>query len=653
MPLQLLIKPLLKIIFITFFLFTGLRSLAQENKKEAESLSEEAFEYYKIAQTGDVGSYRKALNLFLKADSLLPDDPSLNYSIGLCYSNIDQRLVALPYLEKAKTRGVVYPDLNFNLACSYHLAHRFEEALPLFRLYKSQATKEEYEEIDRLISNCETGIELIKNPVDVKICNLGPDINSKFPDYHPSISADEKTLIFISRRDNTTGGRIDAQDNHYFEDIYLSNKVNKIWTPSVDLGNGINTPSHDGSVGLSADGQELFIYRWSKETHGDLFVSNLAGTEWSFPKHLGNNINSKSWESDVSVTPDKKIIFFTSDKKDGKGGRDIYMARRLSNGEYAKPFNLGPKINTKFDEDAPFIHPDGKTLYFSSKGHKSMGGYDIFSCTINLETGAILTDPVNIGYPINTADDDLFFVWSADNRRAYFASERTGGYGEKDIYMLERKDVEAALVVLKGMITKCDKNLPLSAKITVIDNNTQEILGIYTSNSSTGNYIVILPAGKNYAVTVESPGYMFYSKNIDISHLDHYEEIDDEICLEHLKVGTKIILRNVFFDIDMATLRKESEAELTRVLEILQNNKNISVQISGHTDSDGNEEHNLKLSEGRAQAVVDYLISKGIETYRLTFKGYGESKPVAPNDTPEHKQLNRRTEIEITEYLLK
>jgi outer membrane protein OmpA-like peptidoglycan-associated protein/tetratricopeptide (TPR) repeat protein len=643
----------LKPAFIIFSLFTGLQSFAQENKKEVKKLSEEAFEYYKIGQTGNIGAYHKALNIFLKADSLQPNDPSLCYSIGLCYSNVDQKLAALPYLEKAKKGKVDYPDLNFNLACSYHLAHRFQEALLLFRLYRSQATKEEYEEIDGFIYNCETGIELLKNPVDAKITNLGPTVNSKFPDYHPSISADEKTLIFISRRDNTTGGLIDIQDNHYFEDIYLSNKVNRVWTPPIDLGNGINTPSHDGSVGLSADGQELFIYRWSKESHGDLFVSDLAGTEWSFPKHLGDNINSKLWESDVSVTPDKKIIFFTSDRKSGKGGRDIYMARRLSNGEYAKPFNLGAKINTKFDEDAPFIHPDGKTLYFSSRGHKSMGGYDIFSCTINLETGAILTDPVNVGYPINTADDDVFFVWSADNKRAYFASERAGGYGEKDIYLLERTDVEAALVVLKGIITSCGKNLPISAKITVIDNSTQQILGTYTSNSSSGNYIVILPTGKNYAITVESPGYLFHSKNIDVTTLEHYQEIDDETCLEQLKVGTKIVLRNVFFDIDKAELRKESEAELARLLEILQNNKNINIQISGHTDSDGNEEHNLKLSEDRANAVFEYLINKGIERYRLSFKGYGETKPIVENDSREHKQLNRRTEIEITEYLVK
>ncbi|MFN3405656.1 MAG: OmpA family protein [Cytophagaceae bacterium] len=614
---------------------------------------EEATELYRMAETGDLSGYRKALRLFLKADSLYPNDPMISYSVGVCYSHTDHRIAALPFLEKAKKGGVKFPDLDFHLACSYHLGHRFQDALSLFKTYKKQAAKEQHEMIDRLIENCEIGLELMKKPVDVKITNLGPTVNSRYPDYHPSISADEKTLIFISRRDNSTGGQIDEVDNHFYEDIYISTKVDGKWTTPIDLGNGINSESHDGAVGLSADGQEMFIYRWSKENHGDIYVSDLVGREWTSPKHLGHNINSKYWESDVSVTPDKKIIFFTSDRKGGEGGRDIYMARKLPNGEYAKPINLGPRINTKYDEDAPFIHPDGKTLYFSSKGHKSMGGFDIFSCKIDLATGTILTEPVNVGYPINTADDDVFFVWSADNKRAYFASEREGGYGEKDIYMLERKDIEAALVVLKGRISACNGNIPIAAKITVIDLGTQAELGTYQSNSSSGNYIVILPAGKNYGIRVESPGYFFYSKNIDIPFLEHYVELDDEVCLDELKVGTKLILRNVFYDVDKATLRPESEAELTRLVEILEHHKNIKIQISGHTDGDGNDEHNMKLSQDRAKSVYDYLVSKGIEIFRLTHKGFGKTRPIAPNDSPANKQLNRRTEIEITEYDIK
>jgi outer membrane protein OmpA-like peptidoglycan-associated protein len=655
-----LFKLKLKITFIALFAFLGFQLSAQQDeskndphhKKEIKKLNEEAHNFYTLGQSGDPQGYHKALELFLKIDSLKPNEPINDYSIGLCYSLCDQNLAALPYLEKAKKGGIKYPDLDYHLAVSYHLAHRFEEAISLLQGYKAHAQKEELKEIDHRIANCETGMQMVRIPVDVKIKNLGPTINSKYPDYHPSISADENTLLFISRRDNSTGGFKDMLDNHYYEDVYISNKIGDHWSMPVEMGNDINTASHDGAVGLSADGQELFIYRWSKETNGDILVSDLTGTSWSAPLYLGSNINSDEWESDVSITPDKKILFFTSEKKGGMGGRDIYMARRLPTGEYAKPINLGSKINTEYDEDAPFIHADGKTLYFSSKGHKSMGGYDIFSCTINLEKGEILTEPVNVGYPINTADDDVFFVWSADNKRAYFASERAGGYGEKDIYVLARKDAEAALVILKGRVIGCDNKLPLGAKIIVMDNDTHEAIGVYSANSSSGNYVVILPAGKNYGIQVESPGYFFHSKNINIPELDHYQEIDDEICLEKLKVGTKVVLRNVFFDVDKSTLRNESIGELAKVIGILHDNKNMKIQITGHTDSDGNDEHNLKLSQARAHAVVDYLIANGIEHFRLSYKGYGETKPFAPNDTPENKQLNRRTEIEITEFLV-
>jgi outer membrane protein OmpA-like peptidoglycan-associated protein len=641
-----------KITFLVLIIFSGLPLFAQDHKhkQEAKRLQEEGYEQYRLGEAGEPGAYHKALDLFLKADSLHHDQPMLNYSIGLCYSKTDLKLKAMPYLEKAKKEGIKYPDLDFHLGAAYHLADRFEEAIKLFQTYRTHADKEHYPQIDQMIAYCNNGIELVKNPVDVKITNLGPSVNSAYPDYHPSISADEKTLLFISRRNNSTGGFKDIVDNHYYEDVYISNKMNGKWTMAMDMGNGINTASHDGCVGLSSDGQELFIYRWSAATHGDLLVSDLNGTEWSAPEDLGPNINTEEWESDASITQDKKVIFFTSERKGGLGGRDIYMARRLPHGEYAKPINLA-KINTVWDEDAPFIHADGKTLYFSSRGHKSMGGYDIFSCTIDVNTGEILTDPVNVGYPINTADDDVFFVWSADNRRAYFASERTGGYGEKDIYLLERKDIEASLVVLKGIVTGGEKKIPLGAKITVVDNASHETIGIFTSNSSSGNFVVVLPAGRNYGIAVESPGYLFHSENIDIPHLDHYQEIDDEINLEPLKVGTKIALRNVFFDVDKATLRSESENELAKVIELMTANKHMKIQISGHTDSDGNDEHNRWLSDARAHAVVNYLVGKGVEKYRLTFKGFGETKPVVPNDTPEHKQLNRRTEIEIIEFV--
>ncbi len=642
-----------KIIILTIVsvLFTGYVSYGQTYSKEVKKALSSADKYFEIED------YHNALPLYVQAEKLAPKDPAISFKVAKCMFELKHEVKALPYLEAAKKdqEAIDDPDQEFGmmLGSAYHKAHQFDKAIAVLKNYRgiiNPKEKEALEEVDLMINNCVNGKAMVQNPKSkITIQNLGPGVNTAFNDYAPVISADEATLIFTSRRDNTTGGGKSNEDNEWYEDIYHSVKSDTIWSTAVNMGPTINTASHDASVGLSPDGQELFVYRATPANGGDLFISNLTGTVWSEPKPLGHNINTTSWEPSASTTSDENILFFTSSKKGGLGGRDIYMSRKQPNGEFGPAVNLGPKINTKYDEDCPFIHPDGKTLYFSSKGHKSMGGFDIFSTTIDIATATILTEVENIGYPINTADDDVFFVWSADNKRAYFASEREGGFGEKDIYMLIREDADADLAVLKGKIISCDTKKPVAATIIVTDLTTQQPVGVYNSNASSGKFTVILPAGKNYGITVEAKGYLFYSKNIDIPKLDHYVEYNDEICLSKLKKGTTIVLRNVFFDVDKATLRTESESELERLEKILKANPEIQIEIAGHTDSDGSDDHNLKLSDARAHAVVDYLVTKGINKNMLKYKGYGESQPVVPNDSPENKQLNRRTEIKILE----
>ncbi|MCS6823445.1 MAG: OmpA family protein [Cytophagaceae bacterium] len=640
----------MKTIHILMLLF----ALITQHVSEGQTVPKE---FKKAVSNGDkyfeVDDYHNALNQYLEADRLFPKDPDVSYKIAQCYHFLGHELKALPYLEIARNGGISDPEIHWLLGIAYHMAHQFDKAIASFKTYKSYVKPNDLvklKQIDQRIQYCINGKEMVKNPkAKIKIKNLGPGVNSKYNDFAPVISADESILIFTSRRENTTGGQKEELTGEYFEDVYISVKSDTVWTTAVPIGSNINTPSHDACVGLSPDGQKLIIYRADKINKGDLYVSDLVGTIWGVPRDLGKNINTTAWEPHATISADEKTIIFTSDRKGGYGGSDIYMSKKLPNGEYGPPILLGPEINTEYDEDGPFLHPDGKTLYFSSKGHKSMGGFDIFHCTIDLETGKITSPVENVGYPINTADNDVFFVWSADNKRAYFSSEREGGYGEKDIYMLEREDADADLVVFKGKIISCDSKKPLAASIVVTDLTTQEPIGVYTSNISTGKYTVILPAGKNYGIAVEAQGYLFYSKNVDIPKLDHYLEMNDEICLSKLKVGTKLILRNIFFDVDKATLRKESEDELERLLKILKDNPNIKVELSGHTDSDGSDEHNMRLSEARAKAVVQYLLNKGIKADRLVAKGYGETQPQVPNDTPENKQLNRRTEIKILE----
>jgi outer membrane protein OmpA-like peptidoglycan-associated protein len=325
------------------------------------------------------------------------------------------------------------------------------------------------------------------------------------------------------------------------------------------------------------------------------------------------------------------------------------MCRKGESGKFGKPINLGNKINTPYDEDAPFIHTDGKTLYFSSKGHKTMGGFDIFHCKVNIETGEILTEPENIGYPINTADDDIYFVWSADGKRAYFSSDRPGGYGEKDIYVLERRNTEAVLVILKGVVLDEVLGSPKASTITLTDISKQKVIGVYNSNALTGKFTAILTPGKNYGITIEAPNHLFYSKNIEVSkELDHYEEILDTFRLQPIEVGRKIILRNIFFNSNSKDLLPESDLELQNVYNLLQANPDLKVLISAHSDTGGEEDYNMRLSGHRAKSVVDYLIAKGVIKDRLISQGFGETKPIIfPDDTPEKKQMNRRVEFEI------
>ena len=633
------------IFFVIAILFLSVEDMVAQKLPATKKIAAKGRKAY------DEGDWDGALKWYLMADSIEPQDPFITYAIGMGYGQKKEYYKALNYFNTAKKKGNLSPELDYHYGKALHQNHKFDEAIVAYETYtlKLHNTDRRKTEITRLIENCKNGAELIKNPMEVTITNLGPNINSKYADFCPAINADESMMVFTSRRDNSTGGLLDPQDNQYFEDIYFTKKTNGAWQPAENVGKEINTNSHDACVGLSADGQEMIVYKTFSAENGDLYVSDLVGQSWSKPKDLGANINSKNWEPAASLSADGKTLFFSSNRPGGFGGTDIYMSKKNDKGEFGLAILMGAEVNTPYDENSPFIHPDGKTLYFSSNGHKSIGGFDIFAATVDLKTGDLTSRTENLGYPINTAHDDVFFVWSADSKRAYFSSIREDGYGEKDIYMLERKNKEAALVVYKGKVLDCDNKTPLYSKIEVTDNTTGELVGVYHTNTSTGEYIIVLPAEVNYGiqVDVETPGYLFYSKNIDISNLKNYEEVKDTICIKNATVGSKIVLRNVFFDVNKATLRKESSVELNKLYDILVHDPKMKIRIGGHTDSDATDEHNLKLSDARAHAVRDFLFNKGIASERVEWKGYGESKPAVQNDTPENKQLNRRTEIEI------
>jgi len=622
---------------------------------------------------------------YKKANEFNPNNADLNYKIGFCLLWMPAgKFEALPYFEKAyKLNSNVSEDIQYMLGRGYHLDMQWEKAIAAYKAYlpflsqKASDNKVKIEDVNKKIGECMQGLELSSHPERVFIDNLGCIVNSKYPDYGPLISTDESVMIFTSRREGTTGGK-KAESGEFNEDLYMSTCKDESspWSAAINLGKPINTDDHDATAGLSPDGTTLYIYRFTMKDGGDIWECHQSGDTWTKPERMNKNINSDAHESTVSLSYDGKTLYFVSDRKGGMGGKDIYVSHLDPKGKWGPAENLGAPINTMYSEEGVFIHPDGKTLYFSSQGHKTIGGYDLFKSSL---VDGKWSEPVNMGYPVNGPDDDVFFVISGSERHGYYASKKSEGCGEKDIYKITFLGPEkpfamnaednllasvtapikarvvappmaiktAALTILKGVVTDALTGKPLEATIDLIDNQRNEVIASFKSNSASGKYLVTLPAGKNYGIAVKADNYLFHSENFDIPNAAAFQEVTKDIQLNNLAVGTKIVLRNIFFDFDKSTLRSESTNELERLTKLLTDVPTLKIEISGHTDNKGSAEYNQKLSESRAKAVVDYLVSKGIGADRLQFKGYGLTQPMAGNETDEGRQLNRRTEFKV------
>jgi outer membrane protein OmpA-like peptidoglycan-associated protein len=634
--------------------------------------------YYKMGPP----RWYMAVPFFFSAEKFNPDNDQLNYQIGVCMlsRNYPFKTDALPYLQKAyRLNGAVAPDIHYQLGRANHLNMDWETAKQEYSAYlQTLDPKKNVNEIadtKKKIEECNSGEILVKQPVRVFIDNLGTNINTQYPEYSALVSADESEIIFTSKRPTTTGGKIDDESGQYMEDLYISNFKNGGWTPAINMGQPINTDENDATAGISPDGQTLYIYRGNDG--GDIYETHLKGDNWIKPEHMSSKINTPFHETSVSLGPDGKTLYFVSDRPGGFGGKDIYKTFADQKGRWSDAENLGPVINTQYDEEGVDIQADGKTLYFSSQGHNSMGGFDIFKSVYESGHWSV---PENLGYPINTPDDDVFFSISASGKHAYYTSVRKDGHGEKDIYMItflgpekpvvlsneddllagdkgEVADVmmtapvvinEPKITLLKGIITDSMTHKPIEASIELTDNKKNIIIASFLSNSSTGKYLVSLPAGINYGIAVKAEGFLFYSANFDLPDTSKYTVVEKNVALQPLDIGSRIVLRNIFFDFDKATLRDESTAELNRLIDLLNTYSTLKIEISGFTDNVGSADYNQKLSESRAKAVVDYLVAHGIASARLTYRGYGKDDPIASNDTDDGRQLNRRTEFKIT-----
>jgi outer membrane protein OmpA-like peptidoglycan-associated protein len=676
--------------FAVLFLVFNLSSLLAQNNvefnknsfpndkkglKEAQSNIANGDKFF----AAGIGKYTEAIEFYMKANNFNPNNALLNYKIGKCYLFTIDKHKAIIFLEKAhQLKANIEGDVVYLIAQAYQGIHEFEKAIDKYREYKNVLTPkylaESGKEIDRRVKECQTGIELMKNPVRVFIDNMGPEVNTQYPEYSPIINADESMIIYTTRRNTTTGGNLDPNDGKYYEDIFISYKSGKEWGTPQNPGKPLNSDLHDATVGLSPDGQKLFVYRG--DNGGDIYECDLKGNTWTKPERLNKNINTKYHESSASLSPDGRKLYFVSDKPGGFGGRDIYVSELDKKGNWGPAQLLPGTINTPFDEEAVFMHPDGKTLYFSSKGHNTMGGYDIFK---SVHENGQWSTPENLGYPINTSGDDVFFSISASGRHGYYSSARPGGFGDQDLYIItflgpEKQMVNnsddnllawktqaiteqvieqvidiktASLTLLKGRVLDEITLEPIEAKIILSDIDKNEELATFTSNSATGRYLVSLPSGKNYGISVIAKDYLFHSENFNIPDKAAYQEIEKDIYLKKIAVGSSIVLKNIFFDFNQATLRPESKNELERLVKLMQDMPSLKIEISGHTDNVGSAQYNKTLSERRAKSVVDFLIEEGISPNRLTYKGYGFDMPIAPNDTDEGRQQNRRTEFKI------
>lgn len=642
--------------------------------KDADKLLEE-----------DVPKYSDALELYLKANDFNPDNALLNYNIGKCYLHTMQKPKAIPYLEHAmKLDPKAAANMLYLLAMGYHYNYEFDRAIETYTNYKHSLTPHELTQygpiVEKRIQECEDAKDLMRFPIRVFKDNLGNVVNTKYPEYSPIVNADETVLMFTSCRDVTTGGDIDPDYNVYYEDIYIAKKDGDIWTIPINPGKPFNDDSHDAIVGLSTDANYVLIYK-GEENGGDIYICNIEEGEWQKPKALPKEINTNMHESSACFSPDMRTLYFVSDKEGGYGRSDIYMCKvdpdsKPGKLKFEDPVNMGSVINTPYDEEGVFMQADGKTLFFSSKGHKTMGGYDIFKTEF---INGKWTEPVNIGHPVNTPDDDVFFSVNITGKHGYYSSFEEDGFGRRDLYMItflgpekplihesdykylafeERpvnetmleKEVEVkafALVTVRGKVLDELTRSPLNVLMEIIDNESNRIIASFESNERTGDYMVSLPSGKSYGLAVKAKEYLFHSENFDIPPVTEFQEMNKDILLKKVEIGSKIVLKNIFFEFNEATLRPESIPELERLIKLLNDVPTLKIEISGHTDNVGSELYNQELSEDRAKAVVDFLIAKGIDENRLEYKGYGLTQPIATNETEEGRAMNRRTEFKV------
>ncbi len=598
------------------------------------------------------GEYDKAEKDLLKLISKAPDFVEAYLLVGDIYFETGDMDQGIAFYEKAILVNPEYSaTVYIILANAEFEVRRYESAVEHYKDYL--VFKDIGDDVRRAVrKKMDLSVfrrDAILNPVPFDPVNAGENINSVADEYINTLTADGSTMYFTVKEMQRDPQK--ATFKKFAENFYFSSFSEHGWDARKKLGSPVDAEGDAGALSTSPDGRTLYFTAcFRNDSHGscDLYFAEKNGNSWSVPENMGRIINSDLWDSQPSISPDGKILYFVSNRKGGSGSSDIWMSELLPDGGWGPPENLGKTINTDKTEMAPFIHHDNKTLYFASDGRTGMGGMDLFM-TQRSEDGSWL-EPLNLGYPVNTINDELAVVVSASGETGFISAERPEGFGKYDIYSFElpAESRPAPVTYLKGLVFDEETYEKLGAGFELIDLETGEIIMESVSDPLTGEFLICIPVNANYALNVSREGYLFYSGHFT---LDEAHTVGDpflkNIPLQPVKEGNTIVLNNIFFDTDKFDLKEASLVELGKLLEFLRSNPSICVEIGGHTDNTGTAAHNDELSQNRAGSVYDYLLEHGIPSKKLTYKGYGASLPIATNDTEEGRAQNRRTELKI------
>lgn len=609
---------------------------------------------------------KKAVKIYMQAveylaDGMLPEAlPYLNKAIATdtnyveailslagVYGQLKKHQLSVENYEWAKRKDTVY-FRQYHLPYSINLAGigKFDEALEAINYFLSipKISDKSIKAANYRKSCYQFALSYSTKHIDTSYTfipeNLGDSINTETSEYYPSVTIDDSLLVF-SRRGQ--GMR---------EDFMQSKLDSNGYRKATFINGDINLEPSKGALTISADGEwMIFAGNFGREKgfgSFDLYISFYTPEGWSDPENLGPNINTEYWESSPSLSPDKRVLYFSSNRYGGVGGKDLYFSERMANGKFGPAVNMGKGINSESDEHSLFIHVDNQTLYYSSNGLPGYGGSDLY--VLRKQADDTWSEPENLGYPVNTIDDEGYFAVSADGLTAYFASDRADSRGGLDLYKFKlRNNIRPAKTLyVKGKVYDLHTNKGLPCTIELIDNETGLAL-MKIQTDELGEYFITLPIGKNYTFSVNRKGYLFYNELYEMKNMVADSVYKKDIALQPVALHTSIAFKNIQFEHNSYKLLPVSLIELDKLFQLLKDNPTLKVEIGGHTDNSGNTADNLKLSTNRAKAVVDYLVSKGIAINRLTYKGFGESKPIADNATAEGRAINRRTTFTFTQ----